>query len=315
MDALAGLFDGPRANGAFLLRALMAPPWSVRVQDKAPLTMVAMTAGNAWACPEDGGPVPLRPGDIALMRGPDPYTVADDPDTPPQMVVHEDQRCESADGTDVHFMADLGVRTWGNAPDGPTSMLIGTYQMRGEVSGRLLAALPPMLVVPREDFDSPLLALLDDEIGRETLGQAVVLDRILDLLLVAVLRAWFMRPEADPPSWCRAQADPVVGRAVRLMQADPARPWTVADLAAATGVSRATLARRFTELVGEPPMAFLSDLRLTMAADMLRQPDATVGSVARRVGYGSSFALSTAFKRVHGVSPREHRRAVVGAGV
>jgi AraC-like DNA-binding protein len=73
------------------------------------------------------------------------------------------------------------------------------------------------------------------------------------------------------------------------------------------GVSRAALAKRFTELVGEPPMAFLTDWRLALAADLLREPDATIGSVARKVGYGSPFALSAAFKRVRGVSPQEHR--------
>ena len=76
---------------------------------------------------------------------------------------------------------------------------------------------------------------------------------------------------------------------------------------AAARVSRATRARRLTELVGEPPMTFLTGWRLALAADLLREPDATVGAVARQVGYGSPFALSTAFKRVRGVSPRQHR--------
>jgi AraC-like DNA-binding protein len=69
------------------------------------------------------------------------------------------------------------------------------------------------------------------------------------------------------------------------------------------------VARRFTELVGEPPMTYLTGWRLTLAADLLREPDATIGAVARRVGYGSPFALSAAFKRVRGISPQEHRRA------
>jgi AraC-like DNA-binding protein len=88
---------------------------------------------------------------------------------------------------------------------------------------------------------------------------------------------------------------------------NPAHPWTVATLAAGVGVSRAALARRFAELVGKPPMAFLTGWRLAMAADLLREGDATVGAVARQVGYGSSFALNTAFKRVRGISPQEHR--------
>ena len=96
------------------------------------------------------------------------------------------------------------------------------------------------------------------------------------------------------PGWYRASSDPVVGPALRMLHNDPAHPWTVAALARATGVSRAGLARRFTELVGEPPMSFLTGWRIALAADLLQEPGATVGSVAHQVGYGSPFALSTA---------------------
>lgn len=308
VDAFAGLLDGPRARGAFLLRAIMEPPWSVRVQDQAPVTLVAMMTGQAWVVPDVGAHQrPLQPGDVAIMRGPDPYTIAEDPATPPQVIIHPGQHCTTPQGESLSQAMDLGVRTWGNSASGSTAMLIGTYQMRGEISQRLLAALPAVVVLPADAWDSPLMALLGEEIVKDEPGQEVVLDRLLDLLLVAVLRAWFSRPEAHAPAWYRAHSDPVVGRALRMLHHNPARPWTVATLAAATGVSRAAMARRFTELVGEPPMTFLAGWRLALAADLLRGSDATIGAVARQVGYGSSFALSTAFKRVHGISPQQHR--------
>jgi AraC-like DNA-binding protein len=206
-------------------------------------------------------------------------------------------------------MSDLGTRTWGNSPDGEDVLLTGTYILETEISRRLLAALPPLLVLRDEEWDSPLIALMADEIVKADPGQEAVLDRLLDVLLIAVLRAWFARPEADAPGWYRAHGDPVVGQALRLMQSEPARPWTVASLAAEIGVSRAALARQFHELVGEPPMTFLTGWRLALAADLLREPGATVGSVADQVGYGSAFALSTAFKRVRGISPAQHRAA------
>jgi AraC-like DNA-binding protein len=253
--------------------------------------------------------VHLRAGDVAIIRGPDHYTVADDPDRVPMMVIDQDQRCRTPDGVDVPPMTDVGVRTWGNSPDGATQMLTGTYHLRSEISQRLLGALPPLLVVAGDALQSPLIPLMAAEIVRDQPGQEAVLDRLLDLLLIAVLRAWFARPEAEAPGWYQAHADPVVGRALALLHQDPARPWTVALLAAETGVSRAALARRFHALVGEPPMAFLTTWRLTLAADLLREPGATIGSVAAQVGYGSSFALSTAFKRVRGISPQQHRTA------
>jgi len=312
MDALVALLDEPRARGAFLLRVVMDPPWSVRIEDEAPLSLVAMVRGEAWIVPDEGAPERIGPGDVAVLRGPDPYLFADDPATPPVAVIHPGQRCTTVDGRDLAQALDLGVRTWGNDPDGSAMMLVGTYERCGETGRRLLEALPPRLVLPGDALDSPLIPLLASEIVRDEPGQEVVLDRLLDLLLVAVLRVWFARPEADAPAWYRADNDPVVGRALRMLHHNPAHPWTVASLAAAIGVSRAALARRFTDLVGEPPMAYLTGWRLALAADLLREPDATIGSVAHQVGYGSPFALSTAFKRVRGVSPKQHRLA--GAG-
>jgi AraC-like DNA-binding protein len=312
VDALTGLLDGPRARGAFLLRALLDPPWSIRVQDEAPLSLVAVVRGGAVVLPDAGTVARLEPGDVAVTSGPAPFTFADDPATPVQIVIHPGERCTTPDGVDLSGELDLGVRTWGNSPAGSTTLLVGTYQLHSEIGRRLLRALPPLLVLPADAWDSPVVGLLAAEIGRDEPGQEAVLDRLLDLLLIAVLRAWFARPEAAAPAWYRAHADPVVGRALRLIQHNPAHPWTVAALAGQIGLSRAALARRFTELVGEPPMSYLTGWRLALAADLLREPEATVDAVARQVGYGSGFALSAAFKRVRGVSPRDHRLTATG---
>src|SRR4051812_48547253 len=313
MDAIAGLLDGPRAHEAFVLRAVMDPPWSMRIRDEAPLTVAAMVHGSAWVVPDDAEPEPLSAGDAAIFRGPDHYTVADDPATPPDIVIHPGQRCETPDGRPLVDTMALGVRTWGNAADGGTVMLVGTYELDGEVSRRLLRALPTLLVLRDGEWDCPVIPLLEAEIVKDEPGQEAVLDRLLDLLVIAVLRAWFARPDAATPAWYRAHGDPVVGRALRVLHNNPAHPWTVARLADEAGVSRATLARRFQELVGEPPMSFLTAWRIALAADLLREPGATIGSVAHQVGYGSPFALSTAFKRVRGVSPREYRAAALAA--
>lgn len=314
MDALAGLLDGPRAKGAFLLRSIMDPPWSLRLEDRSPLTLIAMVKGEAWLKPDDGEAQLLRPGDVAIMCGPDPYSIGDALETKPQAVIHPGQVCTTPSGEHLALSMDLGVRTWGDSLDGAAMMFTGTYEMDGEISQRLLKVLPPMLVIREETWNCAILSLLSEEIVKDDPGQEAVLDRLLDLLLIAVLRTWFSRPEAEPPTWYKAMSDPVVGRALRMIQNSPAQPWTVASLAAKTGVSRAALARRFTELVGEPPMTFLTGWRLDLAADMLREPGVTLEAVARRVGYGSSFALSTAYKRVHGVSPQFVRSRTTRVG-
>jgi AraC-like DNA-binding protein len=279
----------------------------VRVEDQAPLTVMLQARGESWVLPDGGDPVHLTAGDLAIARGPDRYTCADAPDTAPQALILPGGECRYPDGSSLQGSMDLGVRTWGDRLDGSTVMLIGTYPMRGEIGGRLLAALPPLLTLTADLWPCPLTPLLMEEIVRDEPGQEVVLDRLLDLLVISALRAWFSRPEAEAPAWYRAMADPVVGRALRLLQDDPAHPWTVTSLAAKTGVSRAALARRFTDLVGEPPMTYLTGWRLALAADRLRDTDATLDALARQVGYGSAFALSNAFKRVYGVSPQEHR--------
>ncbi|MFD4030606.1 AraC family transcriptional regulator [Streptomyces sp. NPDC058637] len=308
MDALAGLLDGPRARGAFLLRMVMEPPWAVSVEDRAPLCLMSVTRGEAWIVPPDGtGPVRLTPGDIAVIRGPEPYTVADRPGTAPHARVGPGGVCGTLHGEPLAESMRLGVRTWGNAPDGATTLLVGTYLLDGEISRRLLDALPPLILLPSDDRSGPLLKLFEAEIAQDEPGQGVVLDRLLDLLLIAVLRTWFARPGAAAPAWYAALGDPVVGQALRHLQDEPAHPWTVGSLAARTGVSRAGLARQFSELVGEPPMAYLTGWRLALAADLLRETDATVETVARKVGYSGSFAFSAAFKRVRGVSPQEFR--------
>jgi AraC-like DNA-binding protein len=305
VDALASILLSPRARNAFVLRCVMDPPWSLRIQDRSPLSVAAMVRGHAWVVNEDGTRNQLNEGSVAIMRGPEPYVVADDPTTPPQVVIHPGQRCTAPDGRNLHEAMDLGIRTWGNRRNGAMMMVVGVYQMPGEISRRLLSVLPAVLSVPADG--SPLIPLLAEEAGRDNPGQEAVLDRLLDLLLISTLRAWFARSDGGGPAWRRAAGDSVVGRALRMLHDDPAHPWTVAELAAATGVSRAALARRFTERVGEPPMTYLTSWRLALAADLLREPDATVAAVARRVGYASAFTFSSAFKRVRGVSPREYR--------
>lgn len=307
MDALTSLLDGPRARGAFLMRSILEPPWSLRIQDGAPLALVAVVRGGACVVPDDEPPAYLGPGDVAVIHSRDPYTVADPPDTPPQALILPGGESSTLDGEPLCEAMSLGVRTWGHSPDGSTTILCGTYYAESEISGRLLGALPMLAVLRRDTWDYPLVPLLAEEMRKDDPGQETVLDRLLDLLLITALRAWFARPDAGAPAWYAAGSDPVVGEALRLLHNNPDHPWTVASLAGRVGVSRATLARRFTDLVGEPPMAYLGNWRLELAADLLRGSDATIGAVARKVGYGSSFALSAAFKRVRGVSPQQYR--------
>ena len=249
----------------------MTPPWSVRVQDEAPLVLTAVTAGSAYYVPDDGDPVRLGAGDLLLIARPDPYVFADAADTPPQAVIHPGGRCETPVGAALELPMRRGVRTWGNAPEGRDAMLVGSYPRVSEVGARLLKALPPAVVVRAGDSGPGLVDVLADEIHGQGIGQASLLDRLLDGLTVTAIRHWATSPAADPPGWLRAGADPVVGAALELMHDQTAHPWTVASLAQRVGMSRAGFSRRFVAAVGESPMAYLTSWRLALAADRLRQ--------------------------------------------
>src|SRR5262249_39177873 len=135
MDPIAGLLDGPRARRAFLLRCTLDPPWAIRIEDEAPLSLAAMLRGSAWFVPDHGEPVALGDGDVALVRGPDHYVFCDDPATPPQAIIHPDQRCTTPDGQELVQMRAFGVRRWGNSPDGETEILTGTTTSKARSPG------------------------------------------------------------------------------------------------------------------------------------------------------------------------------------
>ncbi|MFE1099590.1 cupin domain-containing protein [Nocardiopsis alba] len=313
MDVLSDLLDGVRARGALFSKSIMNPPWGVRFAHDSPLTLVTMVRGRAWIVPEEGPPLELATGDTAILRSPGPHTIAHPADAPTSCVVLDGNRCLGPDGAPLNEEADLGVRTYGTSMDAPDLLLSGSYEVAGDLNRRLLSALPPVLMVPADHCHDGLGALIQEEIDCPAPGQQLVLDRLLDLALISRLRVWFTSPGARTPAWYTAMADPIVGRALRLMHNRPAHPWTVASLADQCGVSRASLARHFTALVGTPPMTYLTEWRVDLAAERLRGTDETVDAIARGVGYSTAFALSAAFKRVRGVTPTEHRRSPLPA--
>lgn len=315
MDTLSEVLDDIRSAGALLGKNVMSPPWSIRFAEEASMTLVSMLRGESWILTGDAEPVHLSPHDVAIVTGAEAFEVASDTAqrTSPLYVQTAAGVCTDEQGSVLDEQSiRLGVRTCGTDLTGSHALLTGTYSATGRVAERLLGALPRVIVVPRDASRSVPLTLLEGEIVRDAPGQQVVLDRLLDLVLAGTLRDWFALPDVRSPAWYDASADAVVGPALAAIHENPARRWTVDALAGTAGVSRATFARRFHDLMGEGPISYLTSWRLCLAADMISGSDLTLESVARRVGYSSAYALSAAFMREYDIRPSAHRALATG---
>ena len=312
MDPLTSLLDDLRSSGSLVGRNLLAAPWAIRCEENASLTLVSMLRGDGQILSPGLDPISVHTHEVAVVTGPTPFTVTSDADTTdePLYVLAAAGQCTDAFGAplpDGEFR--LGLRTCGTDLDAPYALLTGSFTATGRLTQRLLAVLPRVLVVPSYAQRAIPMDLLEEEIARDEPGQQAILDRLLDVALIATLRSWFSMPDTVVPPWFHAASDPIVGPALEAFHEDPAHGWTVQRLADAAGVSRAQFARRFTEVMAEAPMSYVTGWRLCLAADLLHDTNHTVDAIASRVGYGSGFALSAAFKREYRSSPRDYRRS------
>ena len=141
------------------------------------------------------------------------------------------------------------------------------------------------------------------------MGSEAVISRLCDILVIQAIRNWMTDADATSSPWLRAMGDAQVGPALAALHATPAAPWTVASLASQAAMSRSAFAARFRELLGQPVMGYLTELRMQLAVDLLHRSDRTVAEVAEAVGYESDASFGRVFKRHLGTSPRQVRRA------
>jgi AraC-like DNA-binding protein len=208
-----------------------------------------------------------------------------------------------------------------NATFAPVTVtLCGAYELDPARAHPLLYGLPELIHLPAHLGRHPELRatvdLLAAELERPRLGTDAIIPALLDTLLLYILRTWFDEQSAvgTRTGWAAALNDPATTAALQAMHREPARPWTVATLAAEAGLSRAPFARRFTALLGQPPLSYLTWWRMTTAARLLHQSDAPLSSIAGSVGYASEFAFANAFKRHYGTAPGRYRRTAATTG-
>jgi len=296
MDVLADMLAACRAGGALPGRTLLGPPFGVRYGEALRAGFHVLASGSAWLKldGDDTDWIALEEGDVVFVPHGTPHVITDVPGRPT-----------------VDFRAHLAAPQ----PADPAATLIcGSYPLDADGPSPLLAALPPVVRVSTGDSEAVRLtmSLLAAEADEAGVGSDLAVDRLVDLMLVHLLRVWLTQRPAQG-GWLAALADPHVGRVLARLHADPGRRWTVAAMARESGLSRAAFARRFTELAGEPPLAYLTRWRMTVAARLLRDTRLPLAAIADQVGYDSEFAFARAFKRRRSTAPGRYRATFTAA--
>lgn len=273
-------------------------------------------------------PLALHAGDIAVMsRGCDHLLSLH---TDPQAVPVEPIRTfpeaaaaralpgvpragDASGASDPTALIDPADAADSASPTGSASVVSGAYQLWNTPLHPLFAEMPAWFVLRAEEVPklAPLalaVGLLDAEMRQGGLGAETIVHGLLDVVFTYLLREMVSRLGHDGAGWGHAVRDPEVRRAVTLLHADSAHPWTLAELARRSALSRTALAERFRAAMGDTPLNYLRGLRMQKAMRLLGETDHNLEAVALQVGYQDAFGFSKVFKRTVGVSPRDFRR-------
>jgi AraC-like DNA-binding protein len=305
MDVLAQVLGHTQVGDASFCQSELVGQWGILVEAQSKMAAHLVRRGVCWLR-ADGYPSPMRlvAGDVVLMAQGVRHSITDRPEgeaEPWQTSLPElRQRFE----TQGPF-----------APDEITTLLCASYALEEQ---QLFSFLPRMIRLHVDTNDEEgqfhsLIRLLLHEAARKQVGAEIVVPRLVDSLFVYILRAWLQEQPAGAAGWFGALRDPQIGRSLALIHENPDRPWTVEALASEVALSRAAFARRFCELVGEPPLKYLTRWRMNVAARILKTTSDSVDAVAVRVGYESPTAFGRAFHRHLRMSPGRYRAERVAA--
>jgi AraC-like DNA-binding protein len=302
MDVLADVLSVTRLGATVIAQAELVPPWGLEIDPIAEAHVHVVQRGTCWLRTEqERRPVRLGAGDVVLIRGGVGHSLCDDPKTKPapheKVLAAMPRRLAALEASRAHET---------------TVVLCAKYLFEHTGPHPLISLLPPFVHLPAHEAERHvqlqlLLQLLRREATDAGSGSDLVIPRLVDSLLVFVVRAWLEEQPVGAGGWFGALRDQPVAKALSLIHERPQATWTVESLAQQVGQSRATFARRFAELVGEPPVAYLTRWRMCLAAKLLSESEASLDEIAERVGYETAAALSKAFSRSHGSAPGRFR--------
>lgn len=307
-DRVARVLQTLRMRGVFYCRSELTEPWGLEmpaITDS--VSFHVPTVGSCWLRVDGVDPVELRAGDLALVPHGRGHDILSSPDLGSSPRV--DRLPQDYLGPHYSVLHHGGG---GRA----TQLICGIVAFDDPAARELVRGLPSVLTVRG---DEPVMAssvrdtlrLMADELTRAQPGAEAVATRLSDILVVQAIRGWLAHDPTARDGWLLALQDDRVGSALESMHAEPGRAWDLEQLARTATMSRSAFSARFTGMVGEPPMAYLTRWRMNLAANRLRDDRATVAQVATEVGYQSEAAFTRAFARTMGQTPGAVRRRAV----
>ena len=294
-----------RLRTAVYATVSLRPPWGVRIPAARAAAFHAVVSGRCWFRLDTGEePLLLGPGDVVVLAHGDSHTFSDDPRSPVRTIDLRGARPRPGvprsprDAQDPDATTVLCGHLWFDDEQANplVQMLPAALFFHASLEGRPAAWLEPMIRFVARETDDP------------SPGSDAALARLSDVIVIQAIRAHVAALPTHGKGWLNALADRQLGGALALMHAHPEKPWTVAKLASEVGASRSTLAVRFTSVVGETPLRYLTRWRVQCAQRLLRGTSASIAEVGERVGYRTEPAFSRAFKRWAGMAPGAFRR-------
>jgi AraC family transcriptional regulator, alkane utilization regulator len=303
-DVLADVLRSFHLHSSLYCRAVMGAPWGLSISRRRTATFHVVTRGACWLVVEGmDAPVPLAEGDLVILPHGHAHALADEPTTP--TIPLEDLEAQVADADDDAVT--------GGGPGDTMTLVCGAYQFEEYAAHPLIAILPAWIHLPnRNGRPVPLLRavvrLVQAEASQNRLAADMVITRLSEILFIEAVRAHLNAASDGDIGWLGALKDAQIGPAIAAIHRAPERPWTVETLARHVGLSRSAFSARFRLLVGEPPMQYVTRVRLFKAAMLLREHAVPLLEAARAVGYGSEVAFSKAFKRYFRITPGAYRQ-------